>query len=501
MSSARRFDIGNVKSIAIIGAGPGGLAVAKYLLAERAFDKLDIFDQCADIGGVWIYTPDIDKGPKTVPQINPHAPIDDPVWRDVGTKHGDKEMDSEPAFPSPMYDKLETNIPHFLMQYSDKPFPKDTQLFPKRENVTEYLEEYAADFRNLIKFQTQVLDVRLRSVDSRDLWSIRSRQLQSGKQSEEDYDAVVVANGHYNVPYVPDIQGISSWNDRYPDIISHSKFYRRPRDFTDKKVIVVGNAASGLDIGTQISDVCRAPILVSQHSTSYLSPGPSPLKEEVPPIVEFLPSSAADRGVRFADGRIEEGIDAIVFCTGYFYSYPFLESLKPAVVTDGLRTEHTYQHMFYIPHPTLAFVGLPQKIIPFPLSEGYGAVLARVWSGRLALPPQEAMYDWEDEIVQARGTGKKFHTLMFPLDVEFINELHDWSVQAERREGLENDGKGKMPPRWTEETRWYRERFPALKKAFADKGKDRRGVLTAKELGFDYEEWKRENSVGARSLL
>lgn len=35
----------NVKRVAIIGAGPSGLAVAKYLLAEHAFDKIDIYEQ------------------------------------------------------------------------------------------------------------------------------------------------------------------------------------------------------------------------------------------------------------------------------------------------------------------------------------------------------------------------------------------------------------------------------------------------------------------------
>jgi hypothetical protein len=35
----------NVKRIAIIGAGPSGLAVAKYLVAEDSFDKIDIYEQ------------------------------------------------------------------------------------------------------------------------------------------------------------------------------------------------------------------------------------------------------------------------------------------------------------------------------------------------------------------------------------------------------------------------------------------------------------------------
>jgi hypothetical protein len=37
-----------VKKIAIIGAGPSGLAVAKHILAEKAFDKIDIYEQQYD---------------------------------------------------------------------------------------------------------------------------------------------------------------------------------------------------------------------------------------------------------------------------------------------------------------------------------------------------------------------------------------------------------------------------------------------------------------------
>jgi 2-polyprenyl-6-methoxyphenol hydroxylase-like FAD-dependent oxidoreductase len=39
----------DVKRIAIVGAGPSGLAVAKYLLAEKAFDKIDIYEQQYEI--------------------------------------------------------------------------------------------------------------------------------------------------------------------------------------------------------------------------------------------------------------------------------------------------------------------------------------------------------------------------------------------------------------------------------------------------------------------
>lgn len=63
-----------------------------------------------------------------VPQTTPHVPIEQPL----------KLRDGQGlVFPTAMYEKLHTNIPKELMQFSDKSFPKDSQLFPKRETVLE----------------------------------------------------------------------------------------------------------------------------------------------------------------------------------------------------------------------------------------------------------------------------------------------------------------------------------------------------------------------------
>lgn len=377
------------------------------------------------------------------------------------------------------------------MQYSDKPFPEDSQLFPKHETVTEYLEEYAHDVRHLISFQTQVVDVRLEDANITQ-WILTIKDLPTGAVTTETYDAVVVANGHYTVPSVPPVTGIEAWNKAYPNVIVHAKFYRSPDKYRGKKVIVVGNSASGLDIGAQIGTVCKQPLLMSQRSESYLAPGAAPWKEELPVIAEFLSPESHDRAVRFTNGRVEEGIEAIVFATGYFYSFPFLQSLQPPLIDDGTRTLGVYKHFIYIEHPTLVLPVLNQKIIPFPLAENQAAVIARVWSGRLSLPSREEMYTWEKSAVAERGSGKDFHVLGFPTDVDYINELHDWSMQASTRDGLENGGKGKEGPRWGERERWARERFPAIKKSFGQRGEKRCLVKTIEELGYDFEAWKAE---------
>lgn len=377
------------------------------------------------------------------------------------------------------------------MQYSDTPFPKSTQLFPKSESVLQYLESYSEDVKHLIQFQVQVVNIKLQ--DSRaGTWEITRKHLLTGEIQTDVYDAVVVASGHYNVPHLPSISGIHDWDNAYPGAICHSKFYHDPEPYRDQKVVVVGNSASGLDIGTQISKVCKSPLLSSVRSESYFSKGPLSDRREYPEIAEFLSPNAHNRAIRFADGQIEEDIDAVIFCTGYLYSFPFLSALDPPVITDGSRTLRVYQHLFYIEHPSLVFPVLNQKVIPFPQAENQSAVFARVWAGRLELPSKEEMYAWDEANAASLGLGKSFHVLPFPLDADYLNMMHDWAASAQPRPGLINDGHGKEGLRWSEKERWLRARFPQIKQAFAQLGDKRSSYCFPEDVGYNYEMWKNE---------
>ena len=377
------------------------------------------------------------------------------------------------------------------MRFSDKAFPSDAQALPKHSTVKKYLDEYGEDVKDLIQFETQVNDLRS-NPSGVSGWTLTTENLRTGANRTDSYDAVVVASGHYDVVYLPDILGIQEWNKAYPGIISHSKLFDSPSAFHGKKVVVVGSSASAIDIGAQISEVSKGNLLFSQRTESFLQPAPSDDKTYLPEIVKFLSPANHDRAIRFADGRIEDEIDAIVFCTGYFYSFPFLSSLDPPVITDGRRAINTYQHLFYIYNPTLVFPVLTQRIIPFPFAESQAAVFARVWSGRLTVPSQAEMKAWEDALVAERGDGKFFHFLPYPQDADNINLLYDWAAGAETRPGLANNGNGKLPLRWGEKERWLRSHFPDIRKAFVSKGEARSRFRSVAELGFDFEAWKRE---------
>ncbi|KAL8772796.1 MAG: hypothetical protein Q9209_002141 [Squamulea sp. 1 TL-2023] len=381
-----------------------------------------------------------------------------------------------------MYDRLEINLPHFLMKHPDDASLEDQPLFAGRRSVLEYLNRYADDVAHLIQFQTQVYDIRKDNDGDRDSWLVCTKDLKSSKVSEKLYDAVVVASGHHSVPMLPDIPGIRCWNMAYPNVITHSMYYRKPDSFKDKKVVVVGNSFSGLDIATQVSTVSKHPIFNSERSEKPEFENHEDWKTKMPQIAEFISPSDARQAIRFTDGQIVSGVDAIIFCTGYYYSFPFLSSLRPSLIVSGERVENLYQHLFYIDHPSIAFVGLPFKVIPFRTWEGQAAVVARVWSGRLELPPKQDMKAWEFDRIAKRGVGRSFHDLGKLEDFRYHNDLVDWAQQARPREG------DKTPSKWSERDAWIRRNIPAIKRAFAAKGDGRLSVKSIEELGFECQE-------------
>lgn len=438
---------------------------------------IDIFEQRSSLGGLWNYSPESAGGETRVPQTNPFLPLEKPSIH----KKSSNAHETRLEFQTPMYENLETNIPHNLMQYSDQPFLAEDQLFPSRESTLQYLQSHGQDARDLVKYGTQVTEVCHANEDGKPSWQVHYQSLTLGTIHKDTYDAVVVASGHYTVPYLPEIDGIGQWNYTYKGSIYHSKFYRKSQDFDGMKVLVVGNSASGQDISAHLTSCCKLPVMVSVRS----KPPPersSPSKVFVPEIAEFVSPLCARRAVRFSDGQVEMDIDAIIFCTGYFYSYPFLSSILPPLIDTGERVQNLYQHIFSIHHPSLAFVGIPKPIVPFRTVEGQAAVISSVWSGRLDLPSENVMHAWEESLITEQGPGRKFHDLSHPKDFNYYDELIEWVQSARGEQEI-----GNTPPKWSKKDRWVRERMAQIKEAFVRAGKARHEIRTLEELGFFYE--------------
>jgi len=54
---------------------------------------------------------------------------------------------------------------------------------------------------------------------------------------------------HYSVPYVPEIKEI----EEFKGLVQHSKVYRSPEPYRNLHVVVLGAAASGMDIAVEVS--------------------------------------------------------------------------------------------------------------------------------------------------------------------------------------------------------------------------------------------------------
>ncbi|KAJ6779566.1 hypothetical protein PWT90_09965 [Aphanocladium album] len=467
----------DIQSIVIIGAGSAGLAAAKYLIAEKTFGRIDIYEQRSATGGVW-NTSHLSQEPGfSIPRTAPSSAHEYVV---LEKRHDDDGEDggTHVQLVSPVYDNLETNIPHGLMSYTDLKFPADTALFPEHQVVLAYIQQYGRDVEHLVAFETQVQDVRkIAAEDGKSMWKVEIKDLKTGAVLTKHYDAVVAASGHYSDPFVPDIPGIAEFEAAHPGSI---------------KVLVVGNSASGIDISHQIAAAAQLPVLISEKD-AHLGPGaalppPTAWSQHVGQVAELLP---ATRSVRFTSGRVEAAVDAVVFCTGYHYSFPFLAALTPSVVVpDGSRADHLWQHMLYAPDPSLALLVVPKRIVPFPLAEAQVAVLARMWAGRLPVPTADEMHAWARRRAAetSGGSPAAWHTLSFPQDVEYINGLHALIRRArpDAERGLENDGRGKEPPYWDEETSWVRSKIFQIKVASRELGERRKECKTLVDLGFDF---------------
>ncbi|XP_073111848.1 flavin-containing monooxygenase FMO GS-OX-like 4 [Elaeis guineensis] len=362
------------RRVAVIGAGAGGLAAAREL--RREGHRVVVFERGGSVGGTWVYTSAVES---------------DPLGLDPARK----------VVHSSLYDSLRTNLPRESMGFLDYPFVSrhrrgdggggggegDPRRFPGRREVLRYLEDFARDFDlyRLVRFWTEVGQVE-REDDGR--WAVRSRRVSGGDGGEESevYDAVVICNGHFTEPRVAEIPGVDAW----PGKQMHSHNYRVPEPFIDQVVVIIGSSASAHDISRDISSFAKE-VHIASRSASDGTPTKLPGYGNVW-LHSMVESAHEDGHVVFQDGSSVH-VDVIMHCTGYRYHFPFLET-NGIVNVDDNRVGPLYKHIFP-PElaPCLSFIGIPWKVIPFPMFELQSKWVAGVLSGRIALPTQEEMME------------------------------------------------------------------------------------------------------------
>ncbi|MEM9455895.1 MAG: NAD(P)-binding protein [Myxococcota bacterium] len=354
--------------VAVIGAGAAGLVTAVELEAEGL--KPVVFEANASPGGIWIY--------------NPRVP-DDPLGRAPAPSvtHG------------ALYASLRTNLPRDLMALRRFPFTTDLggdpRRFPGHAEVLRYLRAYSRTFGldRYVRTDARVTQVQPRADDDTPWTAAHPRPparwrvhwLRGGREHHENFDAVAVCNGHYHQPRIPALPGLDAFAGR----VLHSFAYREPRGFEGATVALLGAKSSGVDLSRELATVARRVLLCARDLPRADGLGPQRNLDHRPPIVRVEP-----RALCLSDGTREPNVDALVLCTGYRYTFPFLPARARLLDPVHDRVFPLYLDLVAARARTLAFIGLPFSVVPFPLFEHQARLWARVLSGRVALPDAPA---------------------------------------------------------------------------------------------------------------
>ena len=208
----------------IVGAGPGGLAAARWL-KSRGFTPR-IFEAHTEVGGQWSWT-------------NPRSG----VWP-----------------------QMVTNTVREVTCFSDRPFPDGTPLFPHNAVVRQYFEDFARQFDLLeqIRFRTRL--TRLERSDTG--WELTMEH--DGRTFTDSAAHVVIATGRFNDPVIPDIPGAATFSGNLG--LVHSFNYKDPLAYQGKRVAVLGGSISSLEIASDLSMLGASAVYLCQRRQRYVNP-------------------------------------------------------------------------------------------------------------------------------------------------------------------------------------------------------------------------------------
>ncbi|CAK7898554.1 hypothetical protein CAAN3_04S01662 [[Candida] anglica] len=475
-----------IETVAIVGAGPGGLASLYEFLhlnkdgsstvgsAPSADPKfaVTVFEQKSSAGGIWAPSEEADL--PVPPQhlldtdrynepdvIHPKVPIPEEVRADgsAATYNSpyvtqSKQLDRELEWKrSGVYPDLFTNIPSRFIRFSYQ--DNEPEYNDKKRAIYPFLtqKELASRFTNFIakeqlskhiRYNTRVEEVTKDQARGKWIITVRETNEKAGTESwyKQEFDAVVVANGHYTVPNFPRLKGLAEFNRKNPGVLIHAKSYRDSNIFRGKRVLVVGGGISAANLVQYIFPLAsetvitrRGPHLVFPWIDSGLE---SPGIVTKPPIQEFQD----DGSVVFTDGSVADKFDVVLLTTGYHYHYPFLDNYLKVVDPSNLsRVAGLYQQTFSIDDPTLAIAGVAVSAINFHTIEASAAAIAGVWSGAKQLPPREEQQKWEADRVAALGDNLFFHYYPYAtVEADYIAQLHAYAAHG-RPSPFVEDGK------------------------------------------------------------
>jgi putative flavoprotein involved in K+ transport len=231
----------NETQVAVIGGGPAGLASAGEL-RRRGVDAV-VLEQSEELA---------------------------PSWRS-------------------RYDRLRLNSSRPFSKLPHARYARGTAIFPSRDDMVRYLEDYAT--RNRLEIW---LGARVERIERRaDSWLLQT------SRGEVGADHVIVAGGHERQLFIPDWPG----RDRFQGRLIHSGEYRNPDSFQDDDVLVVGPGCSGMEIAYELATEGAGRVRLAVRTPPNILIR-SPIAPLLARLMMRLPTERADRIMRFVRRRV-----------------------------------------------------------------------------------------------------------------------------------------------------------------------------------------------------
>lgn len=378
------------KRVAVIGAGPSGLAQLRAFQSAKMngddIPEIVCFEKQSNWGGLWNYT-----------------------WRTGLDENG------EPVHSS-MYRYLWSNGPKEGLEFADysfeEHFGKQIASYPPRAVLFDYIEGRVkkAGVRDWIRFSTPVRFVKYN--EATDNFTVTAHDMKTDRMYEEDFDNVIVASGHFSTPNVPEYPGFEKFGGR----VLHAHDFRDAMEFNGKDILLLGSSYSAEDIGSQCWKYGAKSITVAYRN--------APLGYDWPE--NFVEVSALERvdetTAYFKDGSSKR-VDAIILCTGYKHHFPFLPDDLRLKTANRLAAADLYKGVVWVNNPKLFYVGMQDQWFTFNMFDAQAWWVRDAVMGRIAVPGDKAVLqaDVVDRVAR-EDAGEDAHDAIH-YQGEYVKEL------------------------------------------------------------------------------
>lgn len=339
--------------VAIIGAGPSGMAQMRAFESARAAGRevpeFVCFEKQADWGGQWNYD-----------------------WRTGIDQLG------EPVHSS-MYRNLWSNGPKEALEFAeytfDEHFGRPISSYPPRPVLWDYINGRVEknDVKKYVQFNTVVRWVQFN--EDTKTFTVTVENLIDGKTETSEFENVIIASGHFTVPNVPNFEGIET----FPGSVRHAHDFRGAEDLADKDVLLIGSSYSAEDIGVQAYKMGARSITFSYRTAPMGFDWPKDV-EELPLVTHFDGSVA-----HFSNGESRK-FDAVVLCTGYLHHYPYLPSDLALKSPNCLYPDTLYRGVVSEANNQLFYLGAQDQWFTFNMFDAQAWYTRDVILGDIALP-------------------------------------------------------------------------------------------------------------------